>query len=90
MIVEVSGKLEIFVQKEIARGKYESADAVIQRALTLLQDCEQASTERIDELRRDIAMGIEQADRGLVAPFEPEKTLERIRQGVKNASEKPS
>ena len=29
--------------------------------------------------RRDIAIGIEQADRGELAPFDPHATLERIR-----------
>jgi hypothetical protein len=33
----------------------------------------------LDDLRREIAIGIEEADRGELAPFDPLATLERIR-----------
>ncbi len=36
-------------------------------------------SSQLDELRREIAIGIEEADRGELAAFDPLATLERIR-----------
>ncbi|HEX7618276.1 MAG TPA: hypothetical protein VF480_06120 [Verrucomicrobiae bacterium] len=39
---------------------------------------------RREELRREIAVGIEQADRGDVAPLDTEKTKQELRRRLRN------
>jgi Arc/MetJ-type ribon-helix-helix transcriptional regulator len=50
---------------------------VIDEALRLLE--ERDDQAKLAELRRKIPIGIEQADRGELAPFDPRATLARIR-----------
>jgi Arc/MetJ-type ribon-helix-helix transcriptional regulator len=56
-----------------------SDDEAIDEALRLLQERDEQA--RLAVLRQDIGLGIEQADRGELAPFDPHATLERIRLG---------
>ncbi len=58
-------------------GRYASEDDVIEEALRLLEDRDDQG--KLAELRREIAIGIAQADRGELAPFDPHATLARIR-----------
>ena len=63
--------LERFVQDQIASGRFPSADGVIEAGLRLLRD-------REAELRDQIAAGMEQVERGEVAPFDPLATLAEV------------
>jgi 2'-5' RNA ligase len=50
---------------------------VLDKALQLLEESDEQT--KLAELRQEIAIGIEQADRGELAPFDPHATLARIR-----------
>lgn len=58
-------------------GQYASEDEVIDVALRLLLERDEEARLRV--LRREIAEGIEQADRGELGPFDPQATLARVR-----------
>lgn len=60
MQITLSPDLEQFVARKVESGKYPSALEVINDGLRLLRESE----ERLEELRREIAKGIAQADRG--------------------------
>jgi antitoxin ParD1/3/4 len=77
MTIHLSGEQERFVRSLLQGGRYASEDEVIDEALRLLQEREDQTS--LAELRREIAIGIEQADRGELAPFDPQATLARIR-----------
>ena len=77
MTIQLSGDRELIVRAFIQDGRFASEDEVIDEALRLLQERDEQA--KLAELRRDIAIGIEQADRGELAPFDPHATLERIR-----------
>jgi antitoxin ParD1/3/4 len=77
MIIHLSGDREKFVRSLVQGGRYTSEDDVIGEALRLLE--ERDDEARRADLRREIAVGIEQADRGEVAPFDPQATLARSR-----------
>lgn len=53
-------QLDQFVQNQIATGKYGSAEEVLCAALRLLRDRDR----RLDELRRDVQVGLDQLQRG--------------------------
>lgn len=77
MTIHLPEHREQFIRDMVQSGRYASEEEVIDQALQLLeQDNEQA---KLDELRRKIVIGIEQADRGDLAPFDPQATLARIR-----------
>lgn len=68
---------EQFVRSLIEDGRYPTEEAVIDEALRLLEERDEAA--KLERLRQDIAAGIEQADRGELGPFDPHATLSRIR-----------
>jgi putative addiction module CopG family antidote len=59
---------------DVQAGQYSSEDEVIAEALQLLEE-----RDKLGVLRREIAIGIEQADRGELEPFEPHAALVRVR-----------
>lgn len=67
MDVPLPPELERLVAQKVAGGGYESASDVICDALQLLHDRDQ---RRLEDLRREIAIGLDQADRGEIAPMD--------------------
>lgn len=65
---------ELYLREQLASGKFPSADEVVAEALRRMREYDQ----KMDELRRDIAIGIEQADQGLASEFN-EATLDRVK-----------
>ncbi len=66
MNVSLTPELEQFVQEKVKSGRYLSASEVVREALRLLQEEDQIRQLRLEKLRKEIAIGIEQADRGEV------------------------
>ena len=62
MTIHLSGDREEIVRSFIEDGRFTSEDEVIDEALRLLQERDEQA--KLADLRRDIAIGIEQADRG--------------------------
>ena len=57
---------EQYLQQQVDSGKFPSVDDVVHAALRLLREHEQ----KRDELHRDIAIGIAQADQGLATDLD--------------------
>lgn len=64
MNVSLTPALEKLVEKRVKSGLYHSASEVIREALRLLEDQERARHLKLENLRREISIGVEQADRG--------------------------
>lgn len=79
MNVSLTPELEEFVNQKVESGKYQTASEVIRDGLRLLLEREELHQKKLNELRRDIAIGIEQADQGNVAPLSAKETLARVR-----------
>lgn len=75
--------LEQFVHQKVESGKYPTANDVIREGLRLLQERDESYQKKLEDLRKEIAVGIEQADQGKVAPFTTE-TIQRILTDVRN------
>jgi antitoxin ParD1/3/4 len=56
--------LENFVTELLESGLYQSQSEIIREGLRLLKEREDLKRLRLDDLRREIALGSEQADRG--------------------------
>jgi len=80
MNVSLTPELEQFVQSTVKSGRYSSASEVIRTALRLLEEREIEQLVRLEELRKEILMGIEHSDRGDV--FDSEDVLRELRQEI--------
>jgi antitoxin ParD1/3/4 len=78
MNISLTNELEQYVASKVESGLYHTASEVIRDGLRLLKERDEVHQKRLAELRREIAVGFEQADRGHVRPFN-EETASRIK-----------
>lgn len=76
MNVSLPPELEQFVHAKVKSGQYLSASDVIQEALRLLEERDRLQEIRLEILRQEIAIGIEQSDRGEV--FDGEEVIQEL------------
>jgi antitoxin ParD1/3/4 len=68
--VSLTKHLATFVRKKVKSGRYGSASEVVREALRLMEDRDEGQQRKLEELRRAIQIGIDQADRGQVTDGE--------------------
>ena len=64
MNVSLTPELEKLVNDKVKSGRYNSASEVVRESLRLLQDHDELKRIRLDELRREIMLGVEQIRNG--------------------------
>jgi len=64
MNVSLTPELEKLVHAKVESGLYLSASEVVREALRLLEERDRLQALRYEELRKEIQIGIDQADRG--------------------------
>jgi antitoxin ParD1/3/4 len=74
MELTLDAESEQIVRRHIESGKYPSPGEVVSEALRLLEALDESE---LDELRREITLGIEEADRGDL--IEGEEVFARLR-----------
>ena len=72
---------EAFVREKVESGEYDSADDVVTDALFCFQHIEQFRALRREELRGEIQVGLDEADRGELE--EADEVLNRIEQKLR-------
>lgn len=70
MNVSLTPKLIALIEDRVRSGRYQSASEVVREALRLLEDIEQVRIARLKELRKDIAAGLKDLDRGRSVVFD--------------------
>jgi antitoxin ParD1/3/4 len=88
MNVSLTPELEQFVSQKVASGRYQTSSEVIRDGLRLLLEREELHKRKLEELRRDVAAGIAEADQGKVAPLKAGETLARVRNARAKRAEK--
>ena len=83
MNVSLTQELETLVKDKVSSGMYHSASEVIRAGLRLLKDQDQLYEIRLAELRKEVAIGIEQADRGQVHGCDTGEDLHRFFDDIK-------
>jgi antitoxin ParD1/3/4 len=78
MNVSLTPQLEELISNKVASGMYNSASEVVREALRLLDERDRLRQMRLEELRKEIAIGLEQLERGEYEEFD-EAMLERIK-----------
>lgn len=76
MSVTIPAKLAEFVSGIVASGRFQSEEDVVAEALRLLQDRER----KLQALREDIRVGIEELNRGEGAPLDINDIMTRGRE----------
>jgi antitoxin ParD1/3/4 len=64
MSISLTPELEQLIHKKVESGLYLSASEVVREALRLLEERDRLNAMKLEELRREIQIGIDQADRG--------------------------
>ncbi len=80
MTISLPSELEQLIEERIQSGRYHSAVEVIVDALHLLRQRDEQDEQKRENLRRDLAAGLEQINQGKVGPLNAKETLARIRQ----------
>jgi antitoxin ParD1/3/4 len=79
MNVSLTPELEQLIHKKVETGLYLSASEVVREALRLLEERDKLQAMKVDEIRSQIQVGIDQADGGEVAPLDLQATLAKVR-----------
>ena len=79
MNVSLTPELAELVRGKVQSGLYPSESEVVRQALRLLEARDRLQEQSLQELKAFIAVGIEQADRGEVAPLDLDATFARVR-----------
>ncbi|MDQ3755835.1 MAG: type II toxin-antitoxin system ParD family antitoxin [Acidobacteriota bacterium] len=72
MDISLTPELEELVNQKVASGMYNSASEVVREGLRLLKEYDELERLRVENLRREIMVGVEQARRGQVVPLDVE------------------
>jgi antitoxin ParD1/3/4 len=70
MNVSLTPELEEFVNRKVESGMYSSASEVVRESLRLLREQDLLKQIRLEELRKEIALGLEASERGEVGPLD--------------------
>ena len=68
--VSLTPELEEYVAQKVQEGLYRSQSEVVRQALRLLKEQDRLLEARINQIRADVAVGLEQADRGELIPMD--------------------
>jgi antitoxin ParD1/3/4 len=83
MNVSLTPELESLVQEKVQTGMYHSASEVVREALRLLRERDELRQVGLAELRKEIAVGLEQANRGQTAPLNVKALKSKARAALK-------
>lgn len=70
MNVSLTPELEQFVQEKVKSGRYLSASEVVREALRLLEERDRIQQIKLETLRKEIMIGVEQIEHGDVVDGE--------------------
>jgi antitoxin ParD1/3/4 len=79
MNVSLTPELEQFVTQKVQSGLYHTASEVVREGLRLLRERDELHHQKLEELRKDVAAGIDEIGQGKVAPLNAQETLARVR-----------
>jgi antitoxin ParD1/3/4 len=73
MSITLPPRAEALLQKKMVEGGYDTPGQVIEEALQLLEERDWVRQRRLEELRKEIAVGLEQLDRGEYVIFDEDE-----------------
>jgi len=73
MNVSLSRQLQGFIEKKVRTGRYQTASEVVREGLRLIEDRDTQRALQLRRLREEIQVGLDQIEKGQVAPLDVEK-----------------
>ena len=73
MNISLTAEQASFVEQLVACGEYLCPEEVVGDAVRLLRDLKELERIRLERLRKEIAIGVEQADRGELVELDMEE-----------------
>ena len=70
MNVSLTPRFQRMIDRRVASGRYGSASEVVREALRLLEEREALQQARLQQLRRDVGVGMRALERGDAIPFD--------------------
>lgn len=70
MNVSLTTRLEKLVSQKVTSGLYHSASEVVRAGLRLLEEQDEIRQRRLKELRQEIALGLEESQKGESKPLD--------------------
>ncbi len=70
MNVSLTPQLEKFVERKVKQGSYQTSSEVVRAALRMLADYDERRKLELDRLRREVKLGVDQIEAGLVTKFD--------------------
>ncbi len=83
MNVSLTPELEAFVHDKVASGRYTSASEVVRESLRLLEEREWLRERRIDDLRKEIQIGIDEIQSGNYIELNNDDELKEFFEDIK-------
>lgn len=83
MNVSLTPELEKLVNERVRSGMYSSASEVVREALRLLKAQEELRRQKLEDLRKEIQIGLDQLNRGEAAPLNLEAMKRRLRKRLR-------
>ena len=85
MNVSLTSKMKVFIQEQIDKGRYFSPSEVVNEALELLEEREQIRHIKLEKIRQQVKLGIEEAERGEV--FDGREVIKELYQKIELISQ---
>ena len=80
MNVSLTPELEKLVADKVASGMYQTASEVVREGLRLVKEQDVIYQMRLDDLRRELNLGLEQIARGEYGPLDVEQFIAEVKQ----------
>jgi antitoxin ParD1/3/4 len=84
-----SPELERMVLEKVESGHYESADDVLREALQLLDARDRLRSWKLEDLRKEVAVGIREAEQGMLAPLDMDAIRAKVAERLRSQGQEP-
>jgi antitoxin ParD1/3/4 len=78
MNISLTPELEEFVTKKVDSGLYQTASEVVREGLRLLRERDDVQRAKLEQLKKEFAVGLDEAKQGKTVPF-TEETIEGVK-----------
>lgn len=85
MNIILKPEMEQFIKEQLRNGRYFSVSEVVEEALQLLEAQQQIHQMTMDKIRQQVAIGIEQADKGEV--FDGQEVIKELYDKIEHISQ---
>lgn len=88
MNVSLTPELEQFIDRKVKSGRYNTASEVVRESLRLLEREDEEREMKLEELRREIMIGVEQIKNGEYIELESDEDYRKFSERIKSEGRK--